>query len=136
MELVTLTGPNDRAKVVSALHDFAQAQSLPATVLQAMDLALEEHLTNVLNYSYEAGDQMDIQVKFEKTGGVFLVEVTDNGKAYNPLERPEPDLSIPLEDRPIGGLGVYLMRQFTDELIYRRENERNILQMRKRLDAT
>jgi len=62
----------------------------------------------------------------------FVVEVSDNGKPFNPLDHPEPDLNQPLEERPIGGLGIHLIRKFVDQLAYRRDAGRNILTLRKR----
>ncbi len=59
----------------------------------------------------------------------------DNGCPFNPLDRPEVDTAIPLDEKPIGGLGVHLMRRFMDELDYRREDGRNVFRMRKKLNS-
>jgi anti-sigma regulatory factor (Ser/Thr protein kinase) len=63
----------------------------------------------------------------------LLVEVFDDCRPFNPLERPEVDTTKPLEEKPIGGLGVHLMRKFMDELDYRREEGKNVFRMRKKL---
>ena len=133
MEAVTLTCAEDKAKLADALQKFAQNYQLPAPAIQAVDLALEEHLTNVFNYGYKEGCQPQIRVTMEQREADFIVEVTDNGKPFNPLEHPGADVNQPLQDRPIGGLGIHLMRKFIDDLAYRRETGRNILTMRKRL---
>ena len=133
METVTLTCAKDKAKVAGALQHFAQLHQVPPTAINAVDLALEEHLTNLLNYGFAEGRPPQILVHLEKRGENFMVEVSDNGKPFNPLDQPQPDVNQPLQDRPIGGLGIHLMRHFIDELTYRRQAGRNILTMRKGL---
>ena len=119
--------------MLAALQQFVRDHQLSEKVLQAADLSLEEHLTNVMNYAFADSRVHEIQVRLELAGGKFQIEVEDDGKPFNPLEHPKPDLSVPLEQRPLGGLGIHLIRSFMDELDYRREGGRNILQMRKRL---
>jgi len=62
------------------------------------------------------------------------VEVEDDGRQFNPLELPEPDLEKKLEERPIGGLGIHLVRNLMDELEYRRTHNKNILIMKKKIN--
>jgi anti-sigma regulatory factor (Ser/Thr protein kinase) len=133
MESVIVTSAEDKTKAIATLQNFGHVQRIPATAVHAIDLALEEHLTNVLNYGFEPGDQPLITVRMEKRERDFIVEITDKGKPFNPLDRPAANVDQPLQDRPIGGLGIHLMRKFTDELTYRRDGDRNILIMRKRL---
>ena len=64
--------------------------------------------------------------------GVVMAEISDDGRAFDPLQVPPPDLDADLELRPIGGLGVHFMKTLMDEVAYRREGGRNILTMRKR----
>jgi len=104
-------------------------------MVQAADLCLEEHLTNVIEYGLGDSGQHQIAVRFALEQNFFVVEVKDDGKAFDPLQRPEVNTAVPLEDKPVGGLGIHLMRRFMDELAYRRESGRNVLTMRKRLPA-
>ena len=115
------------------MDSFAEANNLPPQVRQAADLALEEHLTNIINYGYEDTQPHQVSVRFALEEGFLVVEVEDNGKPFNPLEAPEVDTSLPLEQKPIGGLGLHLIRKFMDDLQYRRDANKNILRMRKRL---
>lgn len=119
--------------MVAQLEAFAQEQKLPSAALQAADLALEEHLTNVLSYGFQDKGNHQIIVKLEVVAGEFLVEVQDDCRPFNPLARPEVDTSIPLDQKPIGGLGVHLIRRFMDHVEYRREGGKNIFSMRKRV---
>ena len=133
MEIVLQNRPEDRPRLVQALRDFAREHRLAATVVQVADLALEEHLTNIMNYGYEDGRVHEIRVRLALEGESLAVEVEDDGKPFDPLQRPPPDTTIPLEARPIGGLGIHLIRKSMDEVRYRRERDKNILSMRKRL---
>jgi anti-sigma regulatory factor (Ser/Thr protein kinase) len=63
----------------------------------------------------------------------IIVELRDNGIAFDPLSRPEPDIGVPVERRPIGGLGIMLIKKTMDELKYKRENNQNIFTMTKYL---
>ena len=107
--------------------------SIPSAVRQAADLALEEHLTNILSHGYEPGATPHIVIRMETDADWLRIAVEDDGKPHDPLSTPPVDTSIPLAEKPIGGLGVHLMRQFMDELSYARENGKNVLRMTKRI---
>jgi anti-sigma regulatory factor (Ser/Thr protein kinase) len=125
--------PKEKRKLLQALQEFARDHKLPHKVLQAADLSLEEHLTNVMKYGFDDARVHEILVRLEIVNDEMQIEVEDDGRAFNPLEYAGPDLNLPLSERPIGGLGIHLIRKFMDELRYRREGNRNVLQMRKRL---
>ena len=129
-----LTGqPLERRRFIEAFEEFAHAHQLPISVRQAADLAIEEHLTNILSYGYEPGAPPHVVIQLKTDAESLRVEIKDNGKPFNPLAAPPVDTSLPLEDKPVGGLGVHLMRQFMDELSYSREAGKNVLRMEKRL---
>jgi len=116
---------------VHAFEDFCRRNAVPDAARQAADLALEEHLTNVLTYGFRDGEERWISVRLQADKNALLAQIADTGKAYNPLTAPPVDTSIPLDEKPIGGLGVHLMRQMMDELTYVREGEVNVLRMSK-----
>ena len=134
METVTLSSAQDKPRLDDALLSFARTHQLPSSAVQAIDLALEEHLTNVFNYGFEPGRHPQVVVRIDQDPNGLTVEISDNGKPFNPLDHPEPDVNLPLEDRPIGGLGIHLIRKFVDQLAYRRDSGRNVLTMCKRLE--
>ena len=92
-------------------------------------------MTNIISYVYADGAEHQIGVRVALDGDGVTVRVEDDGRAYNPLDTPTPDLQLDVEERPIGGLGVHIVRSMMDTLEYRRENDRNILTMRKRTAA-
>ena len=133
MQVVLSNKPEEKRKLLAALEEFAQSNQLPPSVVQAADLSLEEHVTNVMNYGYNDALAHEIIVRFAVEDQEFVLEIEDDGKPFNPLAKAMVDTSVPLEEKPIGGLGIHLIRQFMDTLRYRRENDRNILHLRKRL---
>ena len=133
MELILQNRPEEKQRLLSALEEFSQEHHLPAAVVQAVDLALEEHVTNVMAYAYEDAAPHDIRIRLRVENQSLQIEVEDDGVAYNPLSRPPVDTSVPLEEKPIGGLGVHLIRSLMDEVDYRREAGKNVLRMMKRV---
>jgi serine/threonine-protein kinase RsbW len=116
---------------ISAFSEFVRGGAVAAGVAQdefeKLDLILEEILINVARYAYtpETGA---VEVAYAPAGPRKLrVEIADSGRVFNPLEADPPDLSRGLADRPIGGLGVFLVRSMVDSIDYRREGDRNIL---------
>lgn len=134
MQIVLKNQASEKQKVVQALEQFGREHQLPADVLRAADLALEEHLTNLMTHGFADNREHQITVGFTLTSD-FIIEVEDDGPPFNPLELPEVDTTVPLDQRPVGGLGIHLMRRFMDELEYHSEHGRNVLRMRKRLPA-
>jgi serine/threonine-protein kinase RsbW len=109
------------------VRDGAVAAGVPEDELGKLDLVLEEILINVARYAYtpETGA---VEVAYAQAGpSKLLVEIADFGRIFNPLEADPPDLSRGLADRPIGGLGVFLVRSMVDSIDYRREADQNIL---------
>ena len=134
MEIILKNSSEDRKRLVTALQSFASEQHLPAKAVQAADLALEEHLTNVFAHGYDDQGEHELLVRLTRAGSWLQIQVEDDGRPFNPSSQPPLDTSAPLETRPLGGLGVHLIRSFMDELNYRREEGKNIFVMRKRLE--
>jgi serine/threonine-protein kinase RsbW len=94
-------------------------------------LAVNEAITNSLLHGYN--DQPgEIVLSVETEGADILVRLIDKAPPFDPTAVPPPDINLPLEERPLGGLGVHMMRQLTDELIYRAAGEENELSFVKR----
>lgn len=114
------------------LGDFARQSSLPASISFAADHSLAEHLQNVHDYSGASG----VDLELETDGARLRILVSDDGQPFDPTVAPEPDTTLPIDQRPIGGLGIHMMRRFMDRLEYRRDGNRNRLVMEKSLAAT
>ena len=134
VELILTNEPDDRKRLHSALEEFAAEHSISAKALRAADLALEEYLTNVFTHGFEQRGAHAAVIRMAVDAPWLKIEVEDEGKPFNPLEHPKVDTTKPLAEKEIGGLGIHLMRQFMDDLDYRRSGRTNLLTMRKRLE--
>lgn len=98
-------------------------------------LSLEELISNVMLYAY-APETGDVTLSYEiDADKVLAVTIIDEGKPFNPLEAETPDVTLAATDRKIGGLGIFLAKKTMDEITYRRENNQNLLIVKKRLVA-
>jgi len=111
--------------------EFCAINGLPPDILFALNLSIEEVLTNVISYGYEDNEEHQILVRMNIKEDEVWVEVEDDGRPFNPLEVDEPALDKSLEDRPIGGLGIHLVRNYMDGLEYRRNGDKNLLKLKK-----
>jgi anti-sigma regulatory factor (Ser/Thr protein kinase) len=131
---ITITNrPEDRAIVLDALERFFGEHELPSRALHELQLAVEEHLTNICSYGFADDAAHTIIARIALVRGAVCVEVEDDGRAFNPLSHPAPDLALSIDERPIGGLGIHMIRKSVDALEYRRERDRNVLMMRKNI---
>lgn len=121
--------------VTAQVQTFAETHSLPPKLVFQLTLALEELVTNMISYGYEDEAPHEIQIRLHREGDRLHVQLVDDAKPFNPLEVPPPDLTLPLEERPIGGLGIHLVRTMFSHLTYRRESGRNILDLEQRIAA-
>ena len=118
--------------LAEAIELWGEENGIPGKTLFQLNLALDELLTNTITYGYPEGGEHEIMLRLIPEGEKgLLIEIRDDGLAFNPLEVKAPDLKQDIEERPIGGVGIHLVRQMLDELEYRRENGQNILLMRK-----
>jgi anti-sigma regulatory factor (Ser/Thr protein kinase) len=120
------------AQVVEAAEAFCAKRGVPAKAAYHIGLAIDEALTNTINYGFPEGGRGEITLELERRGKDILVELIDDGSAFDPLSAPEPDLTSPLQERKIGGLGVHMIRTFMTEAAYSRDGGRNHLRLRKR----
>jgi anti-sigma regulatory factor (Ser/Thr protein kinase) len=121
------------ARLPHAVESFGSRHALPTRLIFEVNLALEEIVTNVISYAYDDDADHDIVVRLTMQAGELAVQVEDDGRAFNPLEVVAPLLDVPLHERPIGGLGVHLVRKLADAVEYRRQDATNILVITKRV---
>ena len=112
-----------------AVDKFSGLQGWPVSLDFKIKLILEEVILNALNYGHP--DRVtNVSLKVTDLDQKISIEIIDDGKAFNPLkEAPVPDTEAPLEDRPIGGLGVYLVKKLVSDVSYERKDEKNSLRI-------
>jgi anti-sigma regulatory factor (Ser/Thr protein kinase) len=118
-------------KADKTLDELALAVQLPQETLLHVRLVLEEVLMNVISYGADGAKVPDVQLNMEQKEGMLFMEIADNGLAFDPLQLPPPDLDADIDDRPIGGLGIFLVRKLMDSVTYRRDGEWNRLMVTK-----
>jgi sigma-B regulation protein RsbU (phosphoserine phosphatase) len=130
---------NDLSEIESIcrnVEEFGETHQIPPDVIFNLNLSLEEIFVNIVSYGYEDENEHFIKISMSLVDNELIVEVEDDGRQFNPLELPEPDLEQKLEERAIGGLGIHLVRNLMDELDYKRTHGKNILLMKKKINKT
>jgi anti-sigma regulatory factor (Ser/Thr protein kinase) len=120
-------------RVLSEIDGFISSNPDFEPLRADFAVVLDEVASNVVNYAYGGGSDRPIVVEARAEAGELQVEVIDEGPPFNPLERPAPATDQPLSQRPIGGLGIHIVKELMDEVDYRRVDDRNRLRFAKRL---
>lgn len=133
------------ATVPASMEHLGQVMSLTEEILRQagcgedderlIGISVEEIFTNIASYAYGQGEGQ-VTIEFEILGEdrerEAVVCFRDQGIPYNPLERKDPDLGLPIQQRPVGGLGIYMVKKFMDHVDYRYDSGNNVTTMRKR----
>ena len=120
-------------RLAAEVSRFADAHGIPPEAAGDLNLALEEVVANVIMHAYPQGGAHDIRVEITADNDRLTAQVEDDGVYFDPLRRADPDITLPIEKRSVGGLGLFFVRQVMDELSYSREAGRNRLTMAKRV---
>jgi anti-sigma regulatory factor (Ser/Thr protein kinase) len=125
----------DLERMNEMIAAFGEARNLPLKTVFELTLVLEEIFTNIVKYGYPANSPEEnrwVDLRLQATTDEVSVTVEDGGIPFNPIEAPKPDITLPFEERSIGGLGVHFMLALMDEVTYERVLEKNRLTLRKR----
>lgn len=115
------------ARFTAFAREGARAAGLPEPALGKLDLILEEILVNIFRYAYPSASGTAAVGYAVESAHCLRVEVRDSGRAFDPLQQDAPDLDLPLQARPLGGLGIFLVQTLAESVRYHRESSRNIL---------
>ena len=99
----------------------------------SLNLAMEEAVVNVISYAYPMGEEGEIVVEAKINSKRLKFVITDKGMPFDITKREEADVTLPADERPIGGLGIFLVRHIMDSVNYERVGDKNILSLRKLL---
>ena len=123
-------------KVNAAIEEFAEEENWSPDLTFQIGLAVEELGVNIVNYGHDDDKAHEIKIVISSEDEAITIEIEDDGNAFNPLQdAPEPDLDAEVEDRTVGGLGIYLVRTMMDEVRYERQQNKNCLTLVKRRDS-
>jgi serine/threonine-protein kinase RsbW len=113
--------------VAAAVEAFCAANRIPATTSNVMNLALDEVLSNIVKFAYDASAHELIDIELEYAGSRLTATVEDSGRPFNPLQIPRHVSDVPLKDRSQGGLGIIFVTSLLDNVTYDRSGGRNRL---------
>lgn len=133
---LSLTLHNDYSelpRISEAVTEFLERLSGSIDAIFAANLAIEELVTNIIKYGYDDQDRHEIGLDLSAENGSVKIEIRDDGHEFNPFDQPEPDTSLPAEEREIGGLGIHFVRNMLDSYAYQRVNGQNIVTLSKKL---
>jgi phosphoserine phosphatase RsbU/P len=122
-------------KLVAWLETEADKNAIPPAVTMSLNLALEEWFVNIVSYAYADKAEHVIPIRFWKEGTTLTIQIEDDGQPFDPTAQAEPDTTLGIEQRKIGGLGIHFIRKTVNVMGYTREGNRNILTLIKKIDA-
>jgi serine/threonine-protein kinase RsbW len=122
-----------RIEAVHEIQEFVREPFLPLGVgekkLMKIDLLVEEIVVNIVRYGGMAVESGFIDVGMDTVDDKIIIEISDNGLAFNPLEQEGPDLTAGLDERHLGGLGIFFVKQIAKEIRYERRDHKNYLRL-------
>lgn len=132
LELVLSNELSELERLAAVVDDFVERNDLAPAIAFKLNLCFDELITNIMSYGYGDGAQThhDIRIRLETDGVEVRAEVEDDSAPYDPfVEAPAPDLGDDIDERRIGGLGVFLVKKMMNRVAYRREGDRNLIQL-------
>jgi sigma-B regulation protein RsbU (phosphoserine phosphatase) len=135
-ECITLLNKvEELSKVVKLVERIGAQLTLPPTLVMNLNIALEEAITNIMHYAYKGQpSEREITLATSLNGNKLIFELTDSGVEFDPTQKADPCLTLPAEERPIGGLGIFIIKQMMDQVTYQRMKNQNVLTLTKIID--
>ncbi len=134
-----LTLGNDVQQVpqlAAFVEEVAEGIGADASTTMNLNLAMEEAVVNIMNYAYPEGTTGDIDIDADYRDDTLTFVICDSGTPFDPTGNDEPDTTLSAEERPIGGLGIFLVQQLMDSVAYKRKDNKNILTLKKKITQT
>ena len=120
-------------EVLAFIDGLLEEIECPMKAQMQIDVVVEELYVNVAHYAYAPGTG-PLTIRAEVGADRELtITFIDQGVPYDPLAKPDPDITLSIEERPVGGLGIFMVKNTMDDMTYRREDDRNVLTIRKRV---
>jgi sigma-B regulation protein RsbU (phosphoserine phosphatase) len=133
LELKIVNRLEEITRVNDAINSFAARHGMDTKMRRQLNVVFDELLNNTISYGYEDEDEHEIELTIAVSGGRLYATISDDGKPFNPFDSAAPDTDLAVEDRPIGGLGVHLVRNVMDRVSYERRGENNVVLLEKQL---
>jgi serine/threonine-protein kinase RsbW len=124
---------HELTRIEAFLEELGEQWDLPLPFIFSLNLAIEEALTNIISYGYTDKGDHPIELDFKKNGDDLTIIIQDDGLAYDPTLKADPDITLPAAERPVGGLGIFLIKKIMDKVEYQRKDEKNYLILTKKI---
>ena len=132
-ELIVEAKLDNLAQVLQFVDSRLEEEDCPIGV-QMIDVAVEELFVNIASYAYAPGSgSATVRMEVEEDPKTVVITFVDHGVPYDPLAKEDPDVTLSINDREIGGLGIFMVKKSMDDMIYAYENGQNVLTIRKRI---
>ena len=133
-KLVIKNDISEISKLAIFIEELSEELNLTPELNFNLNLVLEEAVSNVILYAYGKEVQKEIALLANMSNNNLIFVLTDSGKEFDPTKVPDADVTLSAEEREIGGLGIFLIRQIMDMVEYQRIDGKNVLTMQKQLD--
>lgn len=131
-EELTLTNKTEEiGKLVPFIEQIGKKLSLASDLIFNLNLVLEEAVSNVIHYAYPNQEGKEINIEASLMNDNLIFVITDSGIAFDPTSVPDTDITLPADERPIGGLGIFIIKQIMNEVNYRRVDGKNVFTLKK-----
>ena len=124
---------SELTKLASRLNGFWKGRQYPDSSLPEVQLILEELLVNIISHGFADQNPHTILVRLFEQQGQIVLEIEDDGQGFNPTEKMNPPIDLPIESRAVGGLGIFLVRRLSDSIEYKRTGRKNVVRITKSL---
>ena len=132
---ITLSNDIDEVpKLAVFVDEVCEETGIDMHIVMQLNLAIEEAVVNVMNYAYPAGTSGNVCIDIDTNEELLTVVITDSGTPFDQTKKKEVDITLSAEERPIGGLGIHLVRQLMDSVDYERIDGKNVLTLTKKLN--
>lgn len=135
MKELNISATVENIPVVTAFVDEQlEALNCPLKAQMQIDIAIDELFGNIAQYAYNPDiGSATVRVEVSEDPLAVIITFIDGGIPYNPLKADDPDITLSAEDRPLGGLGIYMVKKSMDAIIYEHRDGKNILSIKKTL---
>ena len=131
MTLILRNHVQDLPHLAAFVDQVCEVAGFSASITMQMNLAIEEAVVNVMNYAYPQGTEGEVRIEAQADENGVQFVIIDSGTPFDPTTEAEADTTLSAEERQIGGLGIFLVRQLMDTVSYEYKEGRNMLTLRK-----
>jgi len=119
------------SSLADKIDELAEEWELSPALAMNMNLVIEEAVSNIIFYAFNDDNKHEIRISISLENSSLTIKIIDDGIPFNPLAQQQPNITLPAEERPVGGLGIFLISQIMDEMNYDRIKNENILTLLK-----